>query len=71
MRAYDKQQQQHNTMNKESVMGVLRHCLTFGGGLLVTRGTIDEASMLELVGAIVTIAGVAWSIAQKKKPVEG
>jgi len=57
-------------MNKESILGVLRHCLTFGGGLAVARGHIDEASMLELVGAIVTIAGVAWSIRQKKKSVE-
>ncbi len=57
-------------MNKESVMGVLRHILSFGGGLLVAQGHIDESTMLELVGAIVTIAGVAWSIRQKKKSAE-
>jgi hypothetical protein len=53
-------------MNKESVLGVLRHILTFGGGLAVAQGHIDEASMMELVGAVITIAGVTWSILQKK-----
>jgi len=62
-------------MNKESVLGVLRHILTFGGGLAVSKGYLDEASSVELVGAAITIIGVAWSIIQKKKsedkPVEG
>ena len=63
-------------MSKESVLGVLRHILTFGGGLAVSKGYIDEASSVELVGAAITIIGVAWSIIEKKKksedkPVEG
>ncbi len=57
-------------MTKESVMSILRHVLTFGGGLAVANGVIDEASMLELVGAAVTIAGVAWSLREKKKLAE-
>ena len=57
-------------MTKESVMSILRHVLTFAGGLAVANGVIDEASMLELVGAAVTIAGVAWSLRDKKKLAE-
>lgn len=54
-------------MSKEAILGVVRHILTFGGGLLVSKGTIDEATMLEGVGAIITLAGIVWSIRQKKK----
>lgn len=49
----------------ETIMGILRHALTFGGGILVTKG-IATASEVELwTGAIVTIIGGAWSIWQK------
>lgn len=54
-------------MSKEAILGVVRHILTFGGGLLVSRGTISEPTMLEGVGAIITLAGIVWSIRQKKK----
>ena len=29
-------------MKKEQVLGVVRHVLTFGGGLLVARGLLDD-----------------------------
>lgn len=48
-------------MNKEKVMGVVRHVLTFGGGYIVARGWLDEGTVAELVGATVTIVGVVWS----------
>jgi hypothetical protein len=54
-------------MSKEAILGVVRHILTFGGGLLVSKGAVDEATMLEGVGAIITLAGIVWSIRQKKK----
>lgn len=54
-------------MKKEQIMGVIRHILTFGGGLLVAHGVIDEAVMLELVGAFTTISGAAWSYFSSEK----
>lgn len=53
-------------MSKQAILGVVRHILTFGGGILVSKGTIDEATMLEAVGAIITITGIIWSVRQKK-----
>jgi hypothetical protein len=47
-------------------MGIIRHILTFGGGYLVAKGIIDEATMLNAVGAVVTILGVVWSVVNKK-----
>jgi hypothetical protein len=54
-------------MNKTRVMGLLRHALTFGGGYVVAQGWVSEAAMPEVIGAIVTLVGVAWSIAAPEK----
>jgi hypothetical protein len=45
----------------DKISGLLRHILTFVGGYLVTAGIIDEAMLMEVVGAIITIIGFAWS----------
>jgi hypothetical protein len=53
-------------MNKESILGVIRHILTFGGGLLVSKGIgLEEQMMLEAVGSIITLIGIIWSVRQK------
>ena len=51
---------------QEKVLGILRHALTFVGGLIVTKGLIDESLYLELSGAILTIIGGVWSVLSKK-----
>ena len=53
----------------EKVEGLLRHVLTFLGGYLVTSGVIDESILMEVVGAITTIVGFAWSFISKDKGV--
>ena len=52
-------------MNKDKILGLLRHTLTFVGGLLVAKGTIDEATATELVGGLITIIGGVWSVLVK------
>ena len=52
-------------MSMEMVLGIVRHILTFGGGLLVTKGLTDEGTMTAIVGALVTAIGGIWSIAVK------
>lgn len=52
-------------MSLDIVLGIVRHLLTFGGGLLVTRGLADASMVNEAVGAIVTLVGLAWSIKTK------
>lgn len=54
-------------MSKEELLGIVRHTLTFVGGIVVTNGLVDQSSMTELSGAILTIAGVVWSIMNKRK----
>lgn len=54
-------------MSKEQTLGIVRHALTFGGGLLIARGYGDPQLVTELVGGIVSIVGAFWSIKSKRK----
>jgi len=51
---------------KEQVLGIIRHTLTFVGGILITKGLLDETMVTELVGGICTLTGAIWSIIVKR-----
>jgi hypothetical protein len=51
---------------KEKILGIVRHTLTFVGGLLIMKGIVDEAMASELIGGIMTLTGAIWSIFDKK-----
>ncbi len=51
----------------EKILGIVRHVLTFAGGIIVMKGLADESLVQELSGALLTIIGGAWSIIAKKK----
>lgn len=53
-------------MNSEQIGGLVRHVLTFVGGIVVSKGLVDEQTMITVVGAVATIAGAIWSWAVKK-----
>jgi hypothetical protein len=52
---------------KTIVLGILRHLLTTSGGALVTKGLASADEAEQLVGAVLTLIGVAWSIMEKIK----
>ena len=52
-------------MGKETVLGIVRHVLTFAGGLLVYMGWADEGTATAITGAIFTLVGGVWSIWDK------
>jgi hypothetical protein len=54
-------------MKKEQVLGIVRHTLTFFGGLYVMKGIIDESIVTEIVGGVITTIGGIWSIVDKTK----
>lgn len=54
-------------MNVEMVLGLVRHILTFAGGWLVSQGVLTEPNAQAIIGAVVTIIGVAWSAVIKKQ----
>lgn len=53
-------------MNKEQVLGLLRHVLTFIGGAVIAKGLVDEGQTTELIGGVMTLVGTVWSILAKK-----
>lgn len=54
-------------MVKEQVLGVVRHVLTFAGGILIMKGLIDESQQAEIIGGVCGLIGTIWSIVAKKK----
>lgn len=54
-------------MKKDQVLGVIRHTLTFVGGLLVMKGIVDETTITEIVGGVITLVGAFWSLVDKTK----
>ncbi len=53
-------------MKIEQVMGIIRHILTFVGGVVVAKGLVDEALITEIIGGTLTLIGGIWSIISKK-----
>ena len=53
-------------MKKTQILGIVRHVLTFGGGLLAGKGVIDESVAVEITGALITLIGIVWSYLDKK-----
>lgn len=51
---------------KEQALGLIRHVLTFAGGILVAKGLVAEGVNEEIIGGIMTLVGAIWSIASKK-----
>ena len=54
-------------MTKEQVLEIIRHTLTFVGGILLMKGIMDEATWTELSGSAMTLVGTVWSIVDKNK----
>lgn len=53
-------------MTNEMWLGVLRHFLTTVGGIFVAKGAIDADTANAVIGATVTVGGVAWSLIDKR-----
>lgn len=55
-------------MTKEQVMGMVRHAMTFVGGILLAMGYVETTMWAEVSGAVLTLMGAAWSIYDKMNP---
>jgi len=58
-------------MKKAMILSIIRHTLTFAGGLLMAKGLIDEAAVSELVGGLMAITATIWGIIEKTKTTNG
>ncbi len=53
-------------MTGEQVWGIVRTILAAGGGYIVAKGYVDNATMTSIIGAIGTLFIAAWSVWSKK-----
>jgi len=56
-------------MKKSQLLGIIRHALTFIGGIFVIKGYLDESLANEIIGGLSTLIGTVWSIFDKKEEV--
>jgi len=54
-------------LTKEQVMAIIRHGLTFVGGILIMKGVIDDATSQEIIGSAISLIGLVWSVVDKNK----
>ena len=54
-------------LTKDQFMGIVRHSLTFIGGILIMKGIVDDALINELIGGATALAGAIWSVIDKNK----
>lgn len=50
-----------------NIASLIRHLLTAAGGFLVAKGLASADQVGELVGAVVSIAGIGWSMFNNRK----
>ena len=52
--------------SKERILGIIRHTLKFVGGIMVMKGLVDETTVTEIIGGVITLTGTIWSVIDKK-----
>ena len=53
-------------MLKPAVLALIRQVLTVAGTALVAKGYVQASEVEPLIGAMLTIGSVAWSVADKR-----
>jgi hypothetical protein len=51
---------------KEQTLGLIRHALTFVGGILIAKGLLTESISVDIIGGVMTLIGSIWSVLSKK-----
>lgn len=54
-------------MNSEEFGGIARAVLAALGGVAVTKGWVDNATMLSITGALATVLVGVWSVIAKRR----
>jgi len=57
-------------INKDQVLGLVRHVVTFFGGVLVARGKLEPGAVETIAGVVVTIVGAIFSFMSPEKKIE-
>lgn len=60
------EKKEEKKMNTGVLSGVIRHALTFVGGIVGSDGVLSGDEMNMAAGAIATLVGLAWSVVSKR-----
>ena len=52
-------------MTKEKWFSVIRHTLTFVGGIMVMKGLVDESVAEQIIAGVMTLVGLVWGQVEK------
>jgi hypothetical protein len=55
-----------NTMLKPAILALIRQILTVAGTALVAKGYVQASDIEPVIGAMLTIGSVIWSVADKR-----
>ena len=53
-------------MLKPAILALLRHILTIAGTALVAKGYVQASDIEPIIGALLTIGSIVWSVADKR-----
>ena len=53
-------------MLKPAILALIRQILTIGGTALVAKGYVHASDIEPVIGAMLTIGSVLWSVADKR-----
>ena len=53
-------------MLKPAILALVRHILTIAGTALVARGYVQASDIEPVIGALLTIGSMVWSVADKR-----
>ena len=58
---------QENTMLNPAILALIRQILTVAGTALVAKGYVQASDIEPVIGALLTIGSVIWSVADKRR----
>ena len=54
-------------MLKPAILALIRQVLTVAGTAMVAKGYVQASEVEQVIGALLTIGSVIWSVADKRK----
>jgi hypothetical protein len=58
--------EQERTMLRPAILALVRQVLTVAGTALVAKGYIEASDVEPVIGAMLTLGSVVWSVADKR-----
>lgn len=54
-------------MNKDQFLGTVRAVCMFGSGILISGGYLTSGNQTEVIGAVIAVASLIWTLMENRK----